>query len=772
MKIIKLFFSVFLIFFWLFVLSDSSEAQKESCNNTSSLKYYIENNCKARVEYVETPKMVNHLVFDGAQAICSAPAEIHQGYLNSVNANKVLDLSDATVPFLRNKDYQTKRLNSTENYYSYQASKYHNPEDDLLVQSGWIAKVLPLQVGCITKVTNLLYIYETCEMKKEISCDGLYNDATGEAKVANSDYTIKELVLEVKKEIKEEFNDDHIKDRVPFCTKLYTVEKDKTYLSENESAPLRKAIENFTYSLPTQYRTGYIVQAARICPVESPACCSKPIYEHDYRAPGDMRDECDWDYTPDQVRIFPFKYADVFSNKNFCNQYSESYPEECEFSDQYTQGKEVNSQIFQYANPLTEYYDSALLNKQYLEIISRHNLMREATQAARQEMADLANETAYKAASFVNTRSDDPINCVNCDTNTCHEENRICSISEMYDLHLKQALVKIINATSHNNVFFEGYLKENGSDIHCGEEVTMRNEITDQIEAPSDNVVENPLTDRIMYYDWCAVGCISPVYFAYARIKYWIVMPYGSEMDLIEKQILGSFYQTKDYEKFVEEDFRQNKRMLMNRVNTLDGETIPISMIGAGPITNIFIIQQSLYSEKEKLYLILANCENIEAYFLGKCGSGEARNPDDPDDPDNPDDSDDPVDPGDEDGIIAKICRAFGKYGEKVASEAVAIASAESGLNPNATNKNNRNGTWDYGLFQINGPPGKPPSDKLYDPDTNIANALGKYSRYGWCQWAVYKRPGDSWVGPCNTDSSRPWWSHYQKYKGVCAKYL
>ena len=69
-----------------------------------------------------------------------------------------------------------------------------------MVQSGWIAKVLPLQVGCINKVTNLLYIYETCEIKKEISCDGLYNDATGEAKVANSDYTIKELVFEVKEE--------------------------------------------------------------------------------------------------------------------------------------------------------------------------------------------------------------------------------------------------------------------------------------------------------------------------------------------------------------------------------------------------------------------------------------------------------------------------------------------------------------------------------------------------------------------------------------------
>ena len=52
-------------------------------------------------------------------------------------------------------------------------------------------------------------------------------------------------------------------------------------------------------------------------------------------------------------------------------------------------------------------------------------------------------------------------------------------------------------------------------------------------------------------------------------------------------------------------------------------------------------------------------------------------------------------------GQIANAARAAG-FPESQIPMAVAVAMAESGGNPRATNNANRNGSSDYGLWQIN----------------------------------------------------------------------
>lgn len=68
----------------------------------------------------------------------------------------------------------------------------------------------------------------------------------------------------------------------------------------------------------------------------------------------------------------------------------------------------------------------------------------------------------------------------------------------------------------------------------------------------------------------------------------------------------------------------------------------------------------------------------------------------------------------------------------------IAVAMAESGGNPNATNKN-RNGSTDYGLFQINSIHGSLVVGKNWsDPVENARMALKLYKDSGWKPWVAY----------------------------------
>lgn len=71
----------------------------------------------------------------------------------------------------------------------------------------------------------------------------------------------------------------------------------------------------------------------------------------------------------------------------------------------------------------------------------------------------------------------------------------------------------------------------------------------------------------------------------------------------------------------------------------------------------------------------------------------------------------------------------------------VAVVFAESGGRTEALNRGNRNGTADYGLFQINDvnwQRGTPVAQRL-DPETNAAMARTVYNRQGIRAWSAFK---------------------------------
>lgn len=70
---------------------------------------------------------------------------------------------------------------------------------------------------------------------------------------------------------------------------------------------------------------------------------------------------------------------------------------------------------------------------------------------------------------------------------------------------------------------------------------------------------------------------------------------------------------------------------------------------------------------------------------------------------------------------------------------ALAVAKAESGLNPRAVNNKNKNGTSDYGLFQINSIH-KPTAQEKVDPYANAKRAYQIWKDAGgkWTPWSAY----------------------------------
>jgi hypothetical protein len=89
---------------------------------------------------------------------------------------------------------------------------------------------------------------------------------------------------------------------------------------------------------------------------------------------------------------------------------------------------------------------------------------------------------------------------------------------------------------------------------------------------------------------------------------------------------------------------------------------------------------------------------------------------------------------------IAGVVRNAGFPPEQVTT-AVAVALAESGGNTEAVNRANRNGSVDYGLFQINTVHGSLlSSGDKFDPNANARMALTVFRQAGnkWTPWSVY----------------------------------
>ncbi len=560
-------------------------------NKAKAADDYIETNVKALAKY-GLEDFVEHLVKDGNQAYCSTNQIYRDGFTNAENQEMELVVNKAEIPLMRNQNYLPERLNAAETYYGYKAINDENDPDgeEMLRQSAAVVKMMTPQVECAMKILQLYYIRSTCiegwgerTGKAENNCVNLYKD--GE-KIGKSDYTIRELadrIVDV--EVK-----NPLTDKMVFCEKVVITERDKW---EKE----RKALEELPLAIDNQYRTGYIVESVKICPVQSEGTCSNPVYYHPYAS---GYNSCNWSKVEDQIRIYPFKYPDLFSNKNFCDQDSFGYPNDCE--------RDINQM---YLNASLEYVDPAQNNALFIQEPGEQKRVAQKVIETRQDMAGVAKVIEVDSEKNL-------INCFNCDNK------------------LSQALVKIINATDKNNDFFTKYLNGNGAGLVCGDARIGEQSEEIKTSAYNQEVYESekklgPLKPR--FNEWCCARweivngkrvCVES-YSTLAKVNYWIVAPQGNELKTIEENILGEFYTTATYEKFQNQDSRWNRRLAMQKVATKGGATVPLTIIGGGPITNIFIVQESLYLKSDKnksLYAILAGCENINNYFLGRCGGG------------------------------------------------------------------------------------------------------------------------------------------------------
>lgn len=91
---------------------------------------------------------------------------------------------------------------------------------------------------------------------------------------------------------------------------------------------------------------------------------------------------------------------------------------------------------------------------------------------------------------------------------------------------------------------------------------------------------------------------------------------------------------------------------------------------------------------------------------------------------------------------MAEIGSAMVKAGwpPETIAVGIGIAMAESGGDPTVRGGPNRNGTYDYGLFQINSIH-NPTAQNWADPVVNAAMALKVYREAGnkWIPWSTYK---------------------------------
>lgn len=90
--------------------------------------------------------------------------------------------------------------------------------------------------------------------------------------------------------------------------------------------------------------------------------------------------------------------------------------------------------------------------------------------------------------------------------------------------------------------------------------------------------------------------------------------------------------------------------------------------------------------------------------------------------------------------LVARAAKAAG-FPDSQLVTAVAIAYAESSFDENATNRSNRNGSTDYGLWQINSVHDYPElkDGSWKDPKVNAQLAYRVWKSQGWGAWSVYK---------------------------------
>ncbi len=582
------------------------------------------------------------------------------------------------MPLLRNSVYRPERLNSAENYYGYNARRDLQPSDDLLVSSAWIAKMSGT-VKCSLKLANLVYIVRTCDVLNAPTCEGLYLGADGKSTIRGTKINIHDLaiiltvlLIQGKQDIPAEVvavlaeggdlssiantyreqlqtltggdsdvaarlaamaankvMEPLVDNRKPFCESLYTAPTttatdEKTLLADTSldtnakaKIALRWAIEKLDFYLASEYRTAYLVQQNRICPVKRQWICDRSeVYKYHFPTNVTPFDPCTDGVTPDQVRIYPFKVPDLFTNKNFCNTADLEYPGlalddvSCK-----------SSEYFSYADSFQEYYDPALLNKNFLLTSSQMKSYRDKIIAKRSERAQNASKActansiktypmqeADLTCSKIHTVSNDLLDCENCQGKD-----------------VKAAIVKVINQAIDNGTL---YNLENPNGNSAGTDNITDGMNSSQITTSAYNSLEAPMNDYKRFNDFCLYRVTHFIwipFFAYADIDYFVVTPFSDEVETIENTLIATQFKPDTYKKFITDDRRQNRKLQVNNVDSHLGN-IPVWLPAAGPIGSVLIQQEGLYSQSSPLHQSFKDCSSAPSYFETRCAQESAPN--------------------------------------------------------------------------------------------------------------------------------------------------
>lgn len=521
---------------------------------------YVKNNIFA--SWQDLNRFIAQLIYDGNQAYCAAPATILSGFTHSKYKAMKLDLTNATIPLMRNSNYQPFRRNSAETYYGYIAdtqNKGITSEANLLTETSWLGKTLNAETRCTMKVYNQLYLsyeYQKClnvaiatcikppyligspdpyapKNDKEKKCLSLAKERCMKLHVyMDSDFYTKKIWMDLQEKkvnllpsFISNFKANRLRNDQQYLLKgkneIISVTTYCQNLLKSTAANdliIKDGLEKFPLFLPTIYRTGYIVQAIKICPVRKTGDCGDPVWDYN---------NCEWSIVPDRIRVYPFKFPDLATNKNYCDQDSPQYPEKC-----------IVYEDLPSFDPITNYSDPATLNAQFLQTFTEQEQDRTESVAARTQMVSLAQNATYDSGDFVY--------CYNCKQN------------------LAQALIKIINATNANNKFNISYLGENASNMDCSGSINsgetsaqITTSALHSLKEEGPTAYEAPIAgaagsfkescclkrERVVAPDGTvSYPCVSTAY-AKAKVRYWVVSPQGEQLKMIEEQILGTFYQ-------------------------------------------------------------------------------------------------------------------------------------------------------------------------------------------------------------------------------------
>ena len=732
---------------------------------------------------------VKQLVRDGLyQAYCAADRERATDFTPQAYEERQISFQNAYVSLLRNRYGESRRLSSTEAYFGYVQPTERNDSQYRTINNNFYSNITTLEQQCITKVRMLQAISNICEnqpftLREKCSafdCDAPSTSPGGlntgcdlyETGVVLGDTVLDRVAL---LGYINELGDDQVVSA--WCRR--TMASAAPYDSKEGQA--RDAIMALPFYSNKTSRIGYILESVKLC---QPCSFAQPTDECLYENASSFGTCAALTWQPDLLRTFPFVLPNVLVNAH-SNSPTTNYQDPSHYAYQAIASLGQQRTDWETTNSEKTAVIGANAGLDIVEPINR-NYYGDSS-SIWNTLAVLVNKTA--AANSFNERYLDREN---------GGDMRCSGLIQPSLASQRQVMSEIGGATAPvsagpNSWYQCQTWKSNDSGsswTSCGGSAGysssgVRSCVQCGVAQPRD-----PVTNACLHperQDWARC--------TYADIKWWAITPSGYDAEKTELSIRALYAQGKTWAETEIADKRLTKR-----VGLLDYTGGPqsgnLSVLGGQGATDALAIQGFLYPYMSEVWQKTASCRNLEDYYLGNCSGSVSIN----------------ATPGgnylsgavwsydanggsDPDGLKDKVCQEFGAAyknapecggrqrircvadsAAEFASQAIAIARAESGMNPNTIgcDKNSScnyasegrtrlsicssqypNATIGVGIFQMTGCHANSDVEYWKDVSNNIAGAIGYVKGRGWCPWSVYTTGSYGWG--CTTADNKSW---------------